>query len=271
MLLNNKEKEMEMARAKKGSALVTPKQAVASFTASSLLKILNAGHLGGAIEELVLTVEDGVGTVSAVDKTSCVFAFAQGDVGEIKNAVIGLKEVGFFIKAIGAAGSEKIEFLVEDDRWFKLQMVNAGEIKILLTAPDMIPTAISNYNEPIDKMKASVTHAMGLNKEAVDKFLYFQELVKNTTTTISVKNGLLSIGSGKYETRTFQVPMGPIAGPDMTVVVFGEFLKAVLSVLDWSEGACGKPTIFLGKDAPVLIEQDPDYFWSLSPSAEGGE
>ena len=258
-----------ISKVKKGSVIAAPKQAQASFEAKPLLKVLNAAYLSGAIEELVLTVADGIGTIAAVDKTSCVFAFSQGPVGSIKDAKIGLKETGFFIKAVGAAGSEKIEFQIEDERWFKIDIPNSGEIKILLTAPDMIPTAVADYSAPIEKMREAATIEILLEKAAVDKFLYFQDLVKNTTTMVEISKGKLTIGSGKYETRTFKVDFGSVQEEDMVVIVFGEFLKAVLSVLDWSEDA-EQPMMYLGVGAPLLIEQGEGALWSLSPSSEGG-
>ena len=258
--------------AAKAPAVKTPK-ASEQFTTKALTRILEAAHLGGAIDELVLVVKDGVGIISAVDKTSCAFVLIEGPVGEIPNATLGLKEVGFFIKAISSAGSEKIDFLVEDGRWFRIKMQGAGDVKVLLaSSPDMIPTAIMEYEEPVQNMRDAAPHRVELAKEACERFLYFQDLVKNTTTVVKIFGGSMTVGSGQYETRTFTVEMGSVEfegdGEDFSIAVFGDFMKEIFKLLDWSEEA-PIPVMWVGPAAPVIIEQGEGFFWTLSPSSEG--
>ena len=244
-------------------------QAVTELSSSLILRILNAVFLGGIIEEFALIIKNGIGTIASLDKTTCLFAFARGAVGNIPDASLGIKDGGFLTKAITATGAEKIVYSIEDDKWFVLNLPNIGDIKLLLTAPEMIPTSVLNYEEPVQKIKASAPIKVALTKDGCERFLCFQNLVKNDSTMITVKETDVFIGSGKYETKTFVVKVGQIEKPmeqkDFSATVLCEHLTAVLLSLDWVNGL--PPVMNIGVNAPVLITQG-DFFWSLNQSFE---
>jgi hypothetical protein len=240
------------------------------FKTQKLLSVLNAVYLGGSIEEFVLEINSGAGTIAAVDKSACMFAYVHGEVGNVPDSSIGLKEPGFLMKVLDSVGKEDVEYEVEEDRWLRIEMPT-GNIKILLSAPGMIPTAVADYQEPIEKMKAGIQASIALSREVVEKVLVFQNLVKNESIRVFVNGQKVLVGSGKFETRTYSVEVGEIkAGlvpPDFSVTVRGDHLTAILSFFTWEE-SLPAPIISFGQDSPVLLSRGDDFLWSLSQCIE---
>ena len=248
----------------KKATKVAPKEEK-SFSTVGLLTVLKSAYLDGAVEEFVLNVQGGVATISAVDKSAVVFVCVSGPVGNVPDCQLGLKEPGFLIKLLESIKEEKVSFVIEEDKWLKID-TGSGNVKVLLSQPEMIPTSVQEYKGPVEKMREEVEYSIALEKEVVEKYVYFQNLVQNNTTGIYISKGKLSFGSGKFETRTFIVDVGEIESKeDFELVVFGKYLKAIFSELDFSRNV----EMSFGPGSPILIETG-DFFWSLSPALGEG-
>lgn len=250
-------------------------KAVQQFDAIETRKILNAIHLGGAIDEAVLRFSgDGKLVVAAMDKAGSIFAFAQGMVSKVaQDFMIGVKELPFLIRTLEAAKAEPVPFSIADP-WLKMQLPDYGAVKMLLSDPDMVDNPVDDYEGPMEGMVAESVLDFDLTEEAVRKFSSFQDLVRNGTTEFRVTPEGIVVGSGPYETRTFTVELE--ATPDdiepFTVPIWGAHLRAVFDVLSWSEkNKDFHPVLRLGgADSPVVITQGDDYFWGLNPMEGGG-
>ncbi|MBU2061568.1 MAG: hypothetical protein KKH44_06960, partial [Bacteroidetes bacterium] len=245
------------------------------FNISLVKQIVKNVYLGGIIDEAILWVKKDEAYLSILDKTGCVFAFSKKECMSNKEMFLPIKELGFFSKALAISDNdEDIDFEVEDNRWLKLNVKNHGKVKMLLAeSEDMIPNAIEDYRNPISKMEETIAVKFEISKDSVDKFLYFQNFVKNTTTMINIDKGKVTIGSGAFETRTFSVDFGTVENIDnnLSVSVLGSHLCAIFELLDYSDA--NKPIICLGfiDGAPIIIKNGDNTFWALTPSVSVGE
>lgn len=248
---------------------------VQQFDVIETRKVLNAIHLGGSIGEAVLRFSsDGKLVVAAMDKAGSVFAFSRGVVSNCsQDFVIGVKELPFLIRTLEAAKAEPVPFSIVEP-WLKMQLPDYGEVKMLLSDPDMVDNPIDDYEGPMEGMISESVLDFDLTEESVHKFSSFQDLVKNGTTEFRVGPEGIVVGSGPYETRTFTVQLADAVddvGP-FTVSICGAHLREVFNVLSWPEkNKDFHPVLRLGgAESPAVITQGDDYFWGLNPMEGGG-
>ena len=122
---------------------------------SAMGGLLLKAHLGGLLDECVLTVKDGIGSIQALEMTNTVCIFVTAPLGDsIEDMELGLSRLGVLCKFFKDVSGEVSYSINEEGNWMTLKRGKAGQIKTVLLVPDEVPTKIKQKpGEPIkDKL-----------------------------------------------------------------------------------------------------------------------
>lgn len=236
-----------------------------SFNVAGLNSLLKKVHLGGVIEECLLTIKKGIGTIEAIDPTNCVFVSVTEKIcDKSENSDLGIIEMATMIKLLDSIQEDEVGFKVASEQ-IVFNIKGRGKAKFTLAQPKLISTAVGDVD--ISGIKKGSPHEIEITKKHVDDFSYFMGLFSSGTTIIESKKNKVTIGSGEQDEKSFEISFGKGKGiPDFQVSVYGELLKSVLNELDWDEEA-EIPTLNMGEGSPVFIQQG-DVSWALTPEEE---
>lgn len=231
----------------------------------SLSALLERVHLGGLINEAVLTVQDNVGSIQAVDLTNSVFVACSAEV-EMEDNELGLGNVGLMAKFLGEEGEVNVTLA---EKFATLKRRGHGQVRIQLIVPDEVPTAVVKEGA-VKGLLGACSAAFPLAQEAVERLSYYVGLTGGDTIVFTIgKNGKVSVSSDEKEANQFEFPFGkadPAPKEDLKVVVFGKYAAQVFKVLEWVEGET-TPSAHVGPGVPLCITQGDDSFWAITPIA----
>jgi hypothetical protein len=236
-----------------------------SFNVAGLNSILKKVHLGGAIEECLLVIKNGIGTIEAIDPTNCVFVSVKERVsGKDENCELGIIEMATMIKLLDSIQEDEVDFKVASEQ-ITFKVKGRGEARFTLAKPELISTSVGDVD--VSDIKESSPNEVEIEKKHVEDFVYFMGLFGSGTTVIESRKNKISLGSGEQEEKSFKNSFGKGASiPDLQVSVYGDLFKSVLNELTWDEDS-ETPTINIGEDSPVLIQQGKAS-WALTPEEE---
>lgn len=232
-----------------------------------LHSLINSVYLGGIINEAVLCVDDGVAQMQAIHQTNMLLVSNRLDL-KVPDMKIGITEIGLISKLLGTGDEVKYELSGKgDDQWMKLNIKNKGNVKLLLTDSELISTYVDNELAADEMLESYETEGIELNKEMIDKILYFINMFKPTSLLVCVDSkSKLEIKSIPTEIKQFKIPVGKMEDcEDIEIEIYVDHLSAILTQAKESK----EELLLLLKDSdhPVILLQD-DCVWALSPIDE---
>ena len=235
------------------------------FDGQKLVSVLKRVHLKGLLEECTLTIEKGQGKVYAFDHSGSVVVMSKGDVCDKNvNLTLGLTNLTTIISFI--EGDEKVEATIETgeeaSQWLTLSKGESGQIRLLLAAPGSISTDLAGDPEA-QKQEAlhDVKATFDLIPEKVDQLLNYISLLGCSTVVFKTVKGDLIVTNNEADKQQFTLKMGYLLSDPMRVEVFSQTLVMVLNKLNMGKDEA--PTLSLGEQTAVIIQQNKDNLWLL--------
>jgi hypothetical protein len=232
------------------------------FSSSALSILLNRVHLKGLIEECVLSIKNGVGSIYAVDMSNSIFVSCSSAIGGMENMDIGLGKLSTLCKFLDDGMEVNYDIT---DKWLTLRKRGKGTFKVLLLEKEQVPTAVQENGEESTKaIKESSPAKFDLKQTVVDDLIYYITLITCSSVIFSVKNGIASVSSSKDLDQQFNMRIGTTdSKEEYTVEVYSQYLLSVLRSLTWSETEI--PTANIGDKTPFVITQNEKNLWALTP------
>lgn len=241
-----------------------------------LVQMLKQCHLGGALEECILDLNKGTGTIRAIDITNTITIFIEAEVAEDVTVELGLGNIELLIKFLTSIHEEKILFSTEDDKqYLEIKREDSKRrLRYLLTTPDVIVTKMEgSSNKPFKKLERKMEYETELSSDAIRDFLSYSGLLKEKGTMLRLynvkKKQQLSLFYGDTVEHQFEVVLDKDFNGDdneFDIGINGDFVAKIFGVIDYDED---DPPIlsFTNPEMPILIK-DKNAMWFITPIVE---
>lgn len=237
------------------------------FNGTSFCNLLRRVHLKGLLEECVVKTDKETCSIQAVDMSNTVFVSSKEKIAGIKDFNVGLGKLSLLVNFLE---EEQATQGTIKDGWLILKKKGHGTVKTLLLEKDQVPTAFNpeNQKNPVQEIKKITNAELVMEKKSVENLLYYINLMNCNTVLFKVKGSTVCVSNNKDSEQQFDLRFGVCAGEkgkdEYITEVFGQYLSAVLRTLTW-EGDGSTPSMRLGPGAPILISQNKDNHWALTP------
>ena len=225
--------------------------------------LVNSVYLNGIINEAVLTFKRGEAFIQAIDPSNSLFVSNVIDIETVDDMKLGISDLGLLTKIL--QGNEQVQYELstkEDKQWMKFKLPQKGSIKLLLTDPEQISTAVEN-DEAGDNLLKDYKTALGLGKDVLAKLTYFIELLKPVSVLITIKKGVVYATSNQKSDKQFKVKLGKVEdAEDTSTEIYSEHLLSALKLVEEEAELDIKD-----KDNPILLIQE-NCIWAFSPISE---
>ena len=229
--------------------------------------LLRSVWLDGAINECVLKIVDGVGSILAIDPTNSVFVQAKTKI-ELPNKEIGILDIGVIVRFLDSCRESLYLRYEIEDKFIRFRVKGKGNAQFALSGIETISTAIKDELEKINNViKSKTLLTFNLTQETIDRFKYFIGIFNNEIVSIEISKNGGRIKSGAHELKSFDFSVGAEKfNKDLAISVNAKFLSSVFSLLPIQKNKIC--TLSFEKNSPLII-QSPNTVWLLSPI--GGE
>ncbi|KYK24179.1 hypothetical protein AYK24_06625 [Thermoplasmatales archaeon SG8-52-4] len=241
-----------------------------------LLKLLRCVHLGGVIEDCLLEVNRGVGSVMAVDITNSLIIMGFEPVmSKSINNEFGLGNIDLLIRFLSSLTKDKNIPIKTDANHLKVSRKDGKRrLDYLLTDPSLIGTKLSmdeDDEDPYKKIKSMMEYSVPLNASFTKDFLSYIGMLSTPDTRLKYSDESISFICGADTDHqmelSFDAEVETIddAEDDVSLLINGEHLSKIFQVLDIKD----EPILYFAQEAPIMIESDK-VSWALTPIS-GGE
>lgn len=247
----------------------------------NLLTMLRQCYLGGALKECILNIEEGIGTIKAIDITNTITIFIKGNIGKTIGKTIdtelGLGNLELLIGFLASMEDNKVLISI-DSQGNHLELKREDKqrkLKYLLTIPDVIVTRMEKKKKsPFEALEKKMEYEIELNKKTIRDFLSYSGMLKEKNTIIrlsEIEGGKrLSIIYGNTTEHQFEIVLNDnfkdSEDDEFDININGEFIAKIFNVIDYDEDDA--PTLaFTNSEMPVLIK-DKDTLWFITPITE---
>lgn len=243
----------------------------------NLLTMLRQCHLGGALEECILEIEEGGGIIKAIDITNTITVSIKGNISKEMDGELGLGNIDLIIKFLASMEDKKILIKVSSSKQhLELQSPNGKRrLRYLLTVPDMVVTKMETKKKnPFRALEKKMENEIKLNEKTIHDFLSYSAILKEKNTSLRLtdvkEKKRLSIIYGDLTEHQFEIVLDEDyqTGEDngFDIVVNGEFIARIFNVIQYDED--NPPTLsFTNADMPILIK-DKSAMWFVTPITE---
>lgn len=231
-----------------------------------LFSLLKRVHLSGLINECVLSVEEGLAKVQAVDMSNSVFVSSKEKISGIKDMTVGVGNLPTLTSFL-SDGSD-VELTISE-KYLSLRKPNRGTIRTILLVKEQVPTATQgDGEETVKKVLGFVKSTIPLSKTKVADLVEYISMVGCGSVFFRIKSGLVLADNGFTSEQQFSLRLGKVdeKSEELSVEVYSQYLLAVLKNLEWPEK--NPPKLGLGGKVPLLIQQDKENLWALTPIME---
>lgn len=235
------------------------------MSVSTLVKFLENIHLGGAMPECLVTFEGGKVKSAAMDISNSLFAFSSTDF-DFEDCTIGIGNLALFIKYLKSRINDTIIFSRKGTR-LTIKRKGGGTVSYLLSQPELISTYQEDweehdpYEDAIKTFKEEYDASIALNEEAMTEFLNMLAMFNPNQVTFEVlKKGKLVLKGGREIEHQFQVDLGKVKLDPCKISVNTEYLKPVLSAIDYTE----KPKLYITDGMAIGIKTSSSI-WMVLP------
>ena len=232
---------------------------------SNFLRMLENVHLNGIIEECVVTIQDDIASVMAMELTSSIYTQCSTEF-EHEDDTIGLGDLALFIKYLRTCTATEVK-MTHKDNTLTVKPKNGAMLKYLLSEPDLVVTYESEWEDEDDKIKMIKTEyekSLRLDEGKVTEFLNLMRVFSPNSVFINIdKKGSVVIHGGNETEHQFDVTLGKLKIDPCKIKVYGDHISAVFSALDFDH----KPVMCIADEQPVFIESG-EASWLLSPLSD---
>ena len=243
----------------------------------NLLRLLKQCHLGGALEECVLEIDDGDGTVELIDITNTITISSKIRVGSKGlDCKLGLGNLDLVIKFLSSLEDKKLTFNNEKGHVMQLGRKD-GQRKLmyLLTRPELIITRIEEkYKSQFKKLEKKMEYSIDLEENAIRDLLSYVGMIKDKGMVLRLADvndkHVLSVVYGNPNEHQFEVILDKDFddAEDETFDIYlnSEFVAKILNVIEYDED--NKPTLaFSNSELPVMVKGNNTVYF-ITPITE---
>jgi hypothetical protein len=241
----------------------------------SMLSILKQTYLGGTINECVLSIEKGKGTIEAVDITNTLVFISTASVASKKvSCTIGLGNIEMIIKFLSTMTDSNLHFKLTDDRMLISRKDKRRRLDYLLTQPSLVGTRLrldddedEEEVEPLEAYLNTIEVRAELNESFVKDIGSYLSTLKTKSLSIKIKDKDVAFTLGPKTEHQFKLslPLMDSKDNDFSLKINGEYLAKILSSVEFDED--NVPTIGFSEEGPVVIECESSM-WAITPSEE---
>lgn len=235
-------------------------------SAEKLNNLLKKIFLNGMIDNCkIVTYEDGVWMVEAIDERTAVLLVCQSKILKGNEWDLGIGDIETLIKWLSLVKDGEIDLERKDNR-LTLISDNFGSLKYLLSEMSSIttqPDIDENDQSPLDKILEGIQYEVELPKDVRDALVKVMKIVKPQLITLQLVEGEVSFAGGNETGNQFEIPIGSLKNTDdsFSVTVDGKAMLNVLSVVE------GIPEILFTDHAPVVIRENEDFIFAVNTLA----
>lgn len=243
----------------------------------NLLRILKQCYLGGALEECVLEIDDGDGTVELIDITNTITISSKIRVGSKGlDCQLGLGNLDLVIKFLSSLEDNKLTFDNKKDHVMQLGRKD-GQRKLmyLLTSPELIVTRIEKKDRSqFKKLKKKMEYHIELEETTIRDLLSYINMIKDKGMVLRLANvndkNVLSVVYGNPNEHQFEVILDKdfddAEDEEFDIYLNSEFIARILNVIEYDED--NKPTLaFSNSELPVMIKGNNTIYF-ITPITE---
>jgi len=233
--------------------------------AKPMKRLLEKVHLNGLIEECLLKIEGGVGTVVAIDLTNSVFLQAREEGLEgLADGSYGITNITLLIKYLKTIGDEDVNYTVSDDgKWLTLKRKSKGKISVLLIEDeDLVCTKMTeepDMEEIISKYGCSIRFKASFVTEAA----YYMGLINEQSVTFQIKDKKAILHTDQKANQYFELPVKGVveSDDDFSVTIYGKHLMSLFEVIKVKK----ETKIYILPEYPIVFKQDDENYWAITP------
>ncbi|KKN43510.1 hypothetical protein LCGC14_0702330 [marine sediment metagenome] len=231
-----------------------------------LLELLGGVHLNGTIDECVLQIENGKGSIQAVDMSNSLCVCCEGTVEGLEEGRHGLINIGTICKFLDGVGDDdKVKLSIRDGKQLSLK-ANKSEIRTTLLSPDEIPTAVSKSGIK-KKLLEQAEGSFAITLASIKEVVYCHSLVPVNSAVFYENRGWLFARSPEGD-QEFNVRLGKAdnIGPETSVEVYTTYLIPILKYLLQQQEGDEKILVYMNNGKPLIISYR-NNLWAITPIA----
>jgi len=247
----------------------------------NFLSMLKRVYLGGIIDEVLLTVEEGYGKIEAVDLTNSMIVVSEGKIlSKGASITLGLGNLEILVKFLSSFEGEKVLFEKRKNKFIIKRSDSRRRMEYLLSDEEMIATRIDvkdsikkkkEKKSPKKKIKGMMRYKVELNQSFIKDFLTYIGFLKTKNLVIKYDSDLNKVvficgSSNEHQFRLIQnnevESITEEESSSFDLRINGEFLSKVFSVIEFSDDEL--PILYFAKDKPIVVESKKTV-WSLIP------
>jgi len=237
-----------------------------------LLRTLKECYLNGLIEECLLRVKKGKGSIEAVDLTNSLMVVIRGQKVASKGvtADYGLGNLGLLIKFLSPITDEELVIGDRDDDRLTLRCKDKRKkLMYLLTEPDLIPTRLDDDEDKTDMIQEIIKNSeeIELTEGPVRDFLSNISLLNTDTVRLYGKEDLVMLECGESTGHLIEIVLAKMTTFDkIEVRLSGDHLAKIFSIIDFD--GKNEPYLYFGEDANAVIIKSRETLWAMLPLAD---
>ncbi len=253
--------------------MVTKKENVlVDINVAGLILFLRRVYLEGKMKAgCVIELEDGIGSVRAMDIdgsvfVSCVSKIAEGFVGHWD---LGIGNLDLMIKFLATVEEDTVKMKLYKNRLI-LRRPKHGSLRYLLTDVELVPTVVEDSGtgkQLVDQCQCSLP----LIESVRDDTVKYIGMLGATEVLLSFKGQKVTLMGGSETDHQYSLMMGKAECPksvdDFHLRFHGDSLIKVFNILEYGEKK-KLPVLLFAEDKPIVIQQDKKNLWALLHSEE---
>lgn len=242
-----------------------------------LLRLLRHCHLGGVLEEFVLNVKKGKGTVEAVDMTNSLVVISDQKVMDKgTNASLGLGNVDLLVRFLSSMEGD-LSMKITANKLSISKGKGMRRFDYLLTQPDLVGTRLvldeDEDEDPYEKFDNMMEFETELTEDFIKDLLSYISILATTDVVLQYDGDAVTFVCGGTEDHRAKVVLqsnvtGEGDEDEFELQLNGEHLARVLGVIDYDKKS--PPVLKFAEDKPIMIIVK-NTSWALMPIAKEEE
>lgn len=235
---------------------------------SKLLKLIKEVHLNGVLEECVLEIKNGKGSVMAVDITSNLIIITKQKItSEDVNETLGLGNLEILSKFLSSMDEEKLKLTMTENQ----MEIKRSKRKLLylLSRPEMIGTSLPSgkdeeKKDPYQKILKMMEGNVSLTQSFVKGILSYANILSTKDISLEIKNNLLTCVCGAPNEHQIRITLEnkTDSDEDFSLKINGEHLTKIFSIIDFDKET--PPILRFANEKPIMIDNGKTV-WILMP------
>jgi hypothetical protein len=237
-----------------------------------LLGMLKDCHLAGVMEECVLNVRKGQGSIEAVDITNSLMVMAKTKIADKSiGGSFGLGNLELLIKFLSMTDDKKMK-VKNSSRQMNIQRIDGQrKLNYLLTEPELISTRLTTDDDeptdPLEKLSGLMKYRVVISQKIIKDFLSYIGMLKDKDTTIEFdgEKAITFVCGGKNDHQLRLKSKAKVKGKSKKAFDFklsGEHLARIFNAIDYDEE--DPPYMRFAKKKPTII-YNKSTAWALMP------